>query len=45
MREARVRLDARIDALSRFGLRPVITLTDLPQKVQFHVGLVVAEVV
>jgi len=37
--------DARIDALSRFGLRPVITLADLPQKVQFHVGLVVAELV
>jgi len=37
--------DARIDALSRFGLRPVATFTDLPQKVQFHVGLVVAELV
>lgn len=37
--------DARIDALSRFGLRPVITFTDLPQKVLFHAGLVVAEVV
>ena len=37
--------DARIDALSRFGLRPVTTFTDLPQKVQFHVGLVVAELV
>lgn len=37
--------DARIDALSKFGLRPVVTFTDLPQKVLFHAGLVVAEVV
>jgi ubiquinone/menaquinone biosynthesis C-methylase UbiE len=37
--------DARIDALSRYGLRPVVTFTDLPQKVLFHAGLVVAELV
>jgi SAM-dependent methyltransferase len=37
--------DARIDTLSKFGLRPVVTYTDLPQKVLFHAGLVVAELV
>ena len=37
--------DARIDALSCFGLRPVFVLSDLPNKVSFHVGLVVAEVI
>jgi SAM-dependent methyltransferase len=37
--------DARIDTLSQFGLRPVVTFTDLPQKVLFHAGLVVAELV
>ncbi len=37
--------DARIDALTRFGLRPVFTLSDIPNKVLFHVGLVVAEVI
>jgi SAM-dependent methyltransferase len=35
--------DARIDSLPRFGLRPVLTFSDLPQKVQFHAGLVIAE--
>jgi ubiquinone/menaquinone biosynthesis C-methylase UbiE len=37
--------DARIDSLTRFGLRPVLTLTDMPNKVSFHVGLVVAELI
>ena len=36
--------DARIDALHESGLRPVFTLTDIPNKVLFHVGLVVADV-
>jgi ubiquinone/menaquinone biosynthesis C-methylase UbiE len=37
--------DARIASLPRFGLRPVFTLHDMPNKVLFHVGLVVAEVI
>lgn len=37
--------DARIDSLARFGLRPVVTFSDLPQKVLFHAGLVVAELI
>jgi SAM-dependent methyltransferase len=35
--------DARIDSLSDFGLRPVFAISDIPNKVLFHVGLVVAE--
>ena len=35
--------DARINSLPDFGLRPVFTLSDIPNKVLFHVGLVVAE--
>ena len=35
--------DARIDALHRSGLHPVFSCTDIPNKVLFHVGLVVAE--
>jgi SAM-dependent methyltransferase len=35
--------DARIDALHRFGLHPSFTYADIPNKVLFHVGLVVAE--
>jgi tRNA G46 methylase TrmB len=35
--------DARIDALPRYGLRPIFTLSDMPNKVLFHVGLVVAD--
>jgi ubiquinone/menaquinone biosynthesis C-methylase UbiE len=36
--------DARINELPDFGLRPVFVLSDIPNKVLFHVGLVVAEV-
>jgi hypothetical protein len=36
--------DARIESLSTYGLTPVLTLDDMPNKVLFHVGLVVAEV-
>ncbi len=36
--------DARIDALVHFGLRPVFTFADMPNKVLFHAGLVVAAV-
>jgi len=35
--------DARIDSLTRYGLEPIFVLSDMPNKVLFHVGLIVAE--
>jgi ubiquinone/menaquinone biosynthesis C-methylase UbiE len=37
--------DARIESLPTFGLNPVFMVHDIPNKVLFHVGLVVAELV
>jgi SAM-dependent methyltransferase len=37
--------DVRIEALNQYGLRPVFVLDDMPNKVLFHVGLVIAELV
>lgn len=37
--------DARVDELRAFGFEPVFVMSDVPNKVSFHVGLVVARVV
>jgi SAM-dependent methyltransferase len=37
--------DARVDELKAYGLEPVFVMSDVPNKVLFHVGLVVARVV
>lgn len=37
--------DARVDELRAYGFEPVFVMSDVPNKVLFHVGLVVARVV
>jgi hypothetical protein len=37
--------DARVDELRSYGLEPVFVMNDVPNKVSFHVGLVVCRVV
>lgn len=36
--------DASLDEFETAGLKPVFVLDDIPNKVSFHVGLVVAEI-
>jgi len=42
--ELRHYFDAAVSELPRYGLRPVVTSADFPNKMTFHAGIVIAEV-